>query len=100
MAGRITEETKIQINELYAKIGVKSKVAKILGISASSVSKYIIPNYIPEAERNIEKFEKQPTGISSHILAMSDGRSVAKALIQMSPEEWNELKELQKGIFL
>ena len=36
---------KIKINELYLELGVQKKVAEVLGISASSVSKYLIPNY-------------------------------------------------------
>lgn len=34
-----------KINELYCLIGVKSQVAKKLGISPATVSKYIDPNY-------------------------------------------------------
>ena len=48
MANRITEEQKLEINKLYYEIGVKSRVAKIMGISAASVSKYIIPGWKPE----------------------------------------------------
>ena len=39
MANRITEEQKLEINKLYYEIGVKSRVAKLMGISAASVSK-------------------------------------------------------------
>ena len=37
-----------KINELYYVIGVKSQVAKQLGVSPATVAKYIDPNYIPK----------------------------------------------------
>lgn len=100
MARQISDEQKVQINELYYKIGVKSKVAKMLGISPSSVSKYIINGYIPIEKRKEGKFREQPKGFSKNILDMKNGESIAKFLIQLSSEEWDELKELQKGIFI
>ena len=45
---KITDEIKEQINELYCELGVKSHVAKALGISASTVSKYIVDGYVPK----------------------------------------------------
>ena len=60
MAKRITEEMKLKINELYYELGVKSHVAKALGISASSVSKYIIDGWKPESERNIKTLKGEP----------------------------------------
>lgn len=51
MAKRITEEMKIKINELYLELGVQKKVAEVLGISTSSVSKYLIPNYKKKRKR-------------------------------------------------
>lgn len=45
---RITEEQKKQINELYCVLKVKSEVAKRLGVSVASVTKYLIPDYKPE----------------------------------------------------
>lgn len=100
MAKKITDEQKEQINELYCQIRVKSKVAKILGISPASVSKYIIEGYIPKEERNEEKFQGKPKEFSKEILALDDGNSIAAALIKLSSEEWAELKEMQKNIFL
>lgn len=50
MANKITQEKIIQINELYLEIGVKSRVAKIVGCSPSTVTKYLIPDYISQVE--------------------------------------------------
>jgi len=49
----ITEETKIQINELYLQIGTYSGVAKKIGCAPSTVKKYIIPNFV--SQNNIKK---------------------------------------------
>lgn len=39
--GRLTEEQKAQIPILYEELGVYTKVAERLGISASTVAKYV-----------------------------------------------------------
>lgn len=100
MAAKITDEQKIQINELYLELGVKAQVARALGVSAASVSKYIIPNYVSQKDRIIEKFEGQPTEISNDILNIEDKAEFATALISLSKEEKEDLKKLQKEIFI
>ena len=60
MAIKVTPEIIEQINELYCQIGVKSQVAKIIGCSASTVSKYIIKDYKPKAERVEITFDGEP----------------------------------------
>ena len=50
MARRISEETIIQINEVYLECGVKSKTAQIVGVSPSTVTKYLIPNELTKDE--------------------------------------------------
>lgn len=54
---RITPEQIEQINEVYAECGVKSKTAKIVGVSVASVTKYLIQGYTPKAQRQEVKFE-------------------------------------------
>lgn len=99
MAGkRITEEQKIQINELYAQIGVKSQVAKIMGISASSVSKYIVENYVPLAKRTpIKRFEKEPPLIN---LADIEKEDFFFNLTHLSNEEKEDMKEFWEGAMI
>ena len=54
----ITEEIKVQINELYLQIGTYSGVAKIIGCAPSTVKKYIIPNYISKEDlQTVKKFK-------------------------------------------
>ena len=48
MAKRITDEQIEQINKVYLDCGTYSGTAKIVGVSPSSVKKYIIPDYSEE----------------------------------------------------
>lgn len=53
MATRITEDQKIQMNILYQDLKTYAAVARAMGVSASTVKRYIIPNFVnPE---NIKK---------------------------------------------
>lgn len=105
---RITEEQKIQINEVYARCGVKSKTAEIVGVSVSSVNRYLIPNYVPAAQRNIPKQTEQPKGYMDFVekmIATVDSQNCTAAaafckVCELTDEEWAELKELQKGIVI
>lgn len=95
MAKRITEEMKVQINELYIEYGVKKRVAEILGISPSTVSKYIIPNYKSQKETKIE-FSTPPRGCRVFIKGIMDDFCDA---CRLTEEEWDELKKFQKEYF-
>lgn len=99
MANRITEEQKLEINKLYYEIGVKSRVAKIMGISAASVSKYITPGWKPEEERSIKKFEGEVPGPKEFIegfLAAENKQDYFWNARLLSKEEWLEIEELQR----
>lgn len=96
MAKRITEETKVQINELYIEYGVKKRVAEILGISPSTVSKYIIPNYKSQKETKIE-FSTLPRGCKVFIKNIQE-KNFCDAC-RLTEEEQNELKQFQKECF-
>ena len=94
MAARTSPETIEKINELYAVLGVKSKVAKELGISPATVTKYLIPNYVPKAAADTPAFNK-PIDLD---ITMFKG-DLSK-LCELSEEEWKDLKELQKEILI
>lgn len=95
MAKRITEEMKVQINELYIEYGVKKRVAEILGISPSTVSKYIIPNYKSQKETKI-KFSTPPRGCRALMKGIMEDFCDA---CRLTEEEWDELKKFQKEYF-
>jgi predicted transcriptional regulator len=101
---KITPEIAEQINELYCEIGIKSQVAKIIGCSASTVSKYIQPDYIPKSER-IEtiSFNKEPTDIKQFletIVKLGGGAKGFCKACKMTEEEKSDLIELQKEIYI
>lgn len=58
MATKITQEDKIRINELYLKYKTYAEVARQTGFSASTVKKYVVPNFIPQDKLEIKKFDK------------------------------------------
>lgn len=108
MAARITPEKIEQINELYLQLKVKKRVAEALGISPSTVSKYIVEGYQPKAKRETIDFDKKPTGAAAMIERIkervkNEGIPASKAFAEdcnMSEEEWAELKTMQRGILV
>lgn len=80
MARRVTEEDKLIFNELYIKYGSYAEVARQTGWSASTVSKYIVPNFQPKEKLVIRKFD---INLDSRPLDQSP-------LFQLPYEEWGE----------
>lgn len=91
------------INELFLKIGVKKKVAEIIGCSPSTVSKYIIPNYVSKESRSTYTFDK-PIGNADKILDIFNTfDNVGQRLCEycmLSDEEWEDLRSLQGEIMI
>ena len=97
MAKRITEEMKIKINELYLELGVEKKVAEVLGISASSVSKYLIPNYRRNDKKNINFSVPPPRGCRGFIENTRE-TGLCDACI-LTEQEFNESVQFHKEYF-
>lgn len=98
---KITDEVIEQINELYCELKVKSHVAKALGISASTVSRYIIPDYVCKADRVVEVFGGRPSVISIDKIASFDGAAhLGYFLTHIMDDEKDDMEKLQKGIFI
>lgn len=57
MANKVTNEDILRINELYYKYKTYAETARQTGFSASTVKKYIIPNWAPVASENIIHFD-------------------------------------------
>lgn len=96
MAKAITPEQIKKIHELYALYGVKARVAKELGISASTVSKYLAAEVAPpEPEVAPIPFDGDvPVSISplfSQVLNWGE-------LVELSAEECAGITELQKEV--
>lgn len=100
---KITPEIKEQINILYLQLGTKAAVAREIGCSASTVSKYIIPNFKLPEERPVYTFEGY-VGNSEwliDIFKMFDNPGARLCeLCMLGENEWEEMRELQKEIFV
>ena len=92
MAARITPEQIEQINEVYAQCGVKTKTAKIVGVSVASVSKYLVEGYIPKAARAVCEFTKEPKPITDLKSFLDNLNSITK----LTNEEWEDMQKLQR----
>ena len=57
MANKVTNEDILRMNEAYYKYKTYAETARQTGFSASTVKKYIIPNWAPVAKNDIIKFD-------------------------------------------
>ena len=57
MASKVTNEDIVRINELYYKYKTYAEVARQTGFSASTVKKYVAPNWQPVIKENIVHFD-------------------------------------------
>lgn len=57
MATKVTNEDILRMNEIYYKTHTYAETARQTGFSASTVKKYIIPNWQPVEQQNIVRFE-------------------------------------------
>lgn len=97
MAKKITDEDIEQINKLYYEIRVKSQVAKILGRSAATISKYIIPGYVPKSQRvEAPPFDESKITGPTHYNSWDE---FFQSCI-LTDEEWEEMREIQKGVMI
>lgn len=96
---RITEEMKVQINELYYRLGVKAQVARELGISPASVTRYLVPNYVPAAARQVIECNATPAIPIDFINALAEGGDFIE-LTKLTAAEQIEMDELRKEIYV
>lgn len=97
MATKVTEQDKIQMNELYLKLRTYAGVARETGFSASTVKKYIIPNYVSIENIKIKKFDKE---IPADFPPYPTSGLEWLQLLAVSPQEWEEIKELRKEVLI
>ena len=95
MATKVTPEMIEQINELYLELGVKAQVARKLGISPSTVSKYIIADYVPKNERNLSTYDGD---INLPIDLFMEAYGKMGYLCELSQAELMDLKKLHKEL--
>lgn len=93
---RVQPEDIIKMNELYLTIGTYAGVARAVGFSAGTVKRYIITDFTPQAEmKPIEKIEFEIPSMSELVYPEN-----WDDFLQLSTEEKEAIKELQKTISL
>ena len=98
---KITDEIKIRINELYLELGVKKKVAEIVGCSPATVSKYIIEGYVSQKNREpAPEFDESKIVGPAALLDMVNSWQEFADACMLTAEEWAEMKEIQKGVMI
>jgi hypothetical protein len=94
MASKVTNEDILRINELYYKHKVYAEVARQTGFSASTVKKYVIPNWAPIASENIIRFDIAQLPDFTSAAEIFRGISNYGALCVLTDYEKQEIKNL------
>lgn len=94
MASKVTNEDILRINELYYKHKVYAEVARQTGFSASTVKKYVIPNWAPVASENIIRFDIAQLPDFTSAAEIFRGISNYGALCILTDYEKQEIKNL------
>jgi len=95
MATKITADKIIEINRLYKATGVYAAVARELGISATTVKKYVDPDFV-DVPVDIPK-----TTISPPSFEVARFNELTKReLFYLTPEEIENLNEVRKEILI
>jgi len=94
----VQESDIIEMNELYKKLGTYAAVAREVGFSASTVSRYIKKDFIPQENINVIKFSGQILDINS--IELPKNAEEWKQFLRLSEEELIGCKELQKEILI
>ena len=98
MASKVTQEDIININELYLKYKTYAEVARQTGFSASTVKKYVVPNFVSQEKLEIKKFNK----ILSDTFPVDFPKTSADwgVILRMTEKELNDMEDLRKEILI
>jgi hypothetical protein len=92
MANKVTNEDILRINEIYYKTHTYAETARQTGFAASTVKKYIIPNWAPIAVETIKRFNLNDLPEPSTVLFK--GLANYGSLCTLTEYEKMEMKEL------
>jgi len=93
MANRVTDKDILRMNEIYFHCKNKAQTAREVGFSASTVAKYLIPNFNPDVVKHPKR----------EIPALNVDYFKSKIwndLLDLSEEEKDELENLRKEVNL
>ena len=88
---RVADNDVILMNQLYLKFGTYSRVAKETGVSASTVKKYIIPNFRENLE--IVKFDASLISAPARKIKIEE----VGELCMLSENEFDEIYEFKNN---
>lgn len=94
MVNKITQDKIIEINIAYLKYKTYSGAAKEVGVSAGTVKKYVIPNFIPLEMTEKVKFNGELPQFGTFEIPDSNWSDWCK----LSPVEEEEIKILWKEL--
>ena len=96
----VTDNDKIQFNELYLQCGTYAEVARRTGFSASTVKRYIIPNYVSvnAVAENIIPFDKEILAIDQ--ISFPSNRKEFYNLLVLTDIEKEECEKLREELLI
>ena len=98
MANKVTTDDVKVINELYYKFKSYAEVARQTGFTAATVKKYVVKDWKPVEEDNIRRFDMakdMPIIFGTYLFRGVDNYG---ELCILTPEEKEEIYELQKEV--
>lgn len=99
MATKVTNEDILRINEIYYKTHTYAETARQTGFSASTVKKYVIPNWEPVEKTDVIRFEwKDIPDFDGGVLFK--GVDNYGELCVLTEREQQEIEELWKELSL
>jgi hypothetical protein len=94
MANKITEDQKLQMNILYLKYKTYAAVAREIGVSPTTVKKYIVPGFVLPESDDIKRFDASQ--LPQFDTAAFENIDWSNCVV--FGEEFAEIKELWKEI--
>ena len=98
MANKVTNEDIIRINELYYKYKTYAEVARQTGFSASTVKKYVTPNWQPVIKEKIIHFDLAQLPDFTEAVEIFRNIENYGNLCVLTDYEKEEIKELWKEL--
>lgn len=98
MAKSIDTETIVQINELYKRIGTYAGVARQIGISATTVRKYVRDDYVALEDMKIKRADIGECRKIVENYTFTADALLNPNLLELTDEEYEEMKEVWKEI--
>lgn len=90
---KVTEDMILQMNELYLELKTYAAVSRVVGVSPTTVKKYINPNFQKVEQKKHEIEEKE---INFDLFVRNDWN----ILLELMPRELKGIEEVRKEVYL